>query len=189
MLRKGLLFPKWKIGILDKPLIGDSGLPLSTVSAQTSVVVGTADQFVTRLVGFLAPHSEVGLDGQTALSDDGYAVGLPELIVEVASSSESIDLNAKRNDYERAGVLEYVVVVIRQRAVRWFVLQDGQYEEQQVDADGIFKSSVFPGLWLQQTALLQLEGSQVMEILRHGLESPEHARFVQQLQLRREISS
>jgi Uma2 family endonuclease len=83
--------------------------------------------------------------GQSALSDDGYAVG-PELIVEVASSSESIDLNAKRHDYERAGVLEYVVVVMRQRAVRWFVLQEGQYQERQADADGIFKSTVFPGL-------------------------------------------
>lgn len=128
--------------------------------------------------------------GQSALSDGGYAVGPPELIVEVASSSESIDLNAKRRDYERAGVLvEYVVVVIRQRAVRWFVLQDGQYQEQQADADGIFKSTVFPGLWLQQTALLQLEGAQVMETLRQGLESPEHAGFLRQLQSRRETSS
>jgi hypothetical protein len=80
-------------------------------------------------------------------------------------------------------------VVIRQRAVRWFVLQDGQYEEQQTDADGLFKSTVFPGLWLQQTALLQLEGAQVMGTLRQGLESPEHAVFVQQLQSRRETSS
>ena len=50
--------------------------------------------------------------GQTALSDGVYTVGPPELIVEVASSSESIDLNTKRRDYEHAGVLEYVVVVI-----------------------------------------------------------------------------
>ncbi|MDH3601061.1 MAG: Uma2 family endonuclease [Candidatus Tectomicrobia bacterium] len=127
--------------------------------------------------------------GQSALSDSGYAVGPPELIVEVASSSESIDLNTKRLDYERAGVLEYVVVVLRQRAVRWFVLQDGQFQEQQADTDGIFKSTVFPGLWLQQTALLQLEGPQVMEALRQGLEAPEHAVFVQQLQSRRETSS
>ncbi|HEY7711095.1 MAG TPA: Uma2 family endonuclease [Candidatus Entotheonella sp.] len=127
--------------------------------------------------------------GQSALSDGGYAVGPPELIVEVASSSESIDLNAKRRDYERAGVLEYVVVVIRQRAVRWFVLHEGQYQERQADADGLFKSTVFPGLWLQQTALLQLEGAQVMETLRQGVDSPEHAVFVQQLQARRETSS
>jgi hypothetical protein len=44
---------------------------------------------------------------------------------EVASSSESIDLHRERRDYEQADVLEYVVVVLRQRVVRWFVLQDG----------------------------------------------------------------
>src|SRR5881296_2504518 len=82
--------------------------------------------------------------GQTRVSEDGYATGPPELIVEVASSSESIDLHRKCRDYERAGVLEYVVVVLRQHVVRWFVLQDGAYQEMWVDADGIFRSRVFP---------------------------------------------
>ena len=40
----------------------------------------------------LVIDSESG--GQSSLSDDGYATGPPELIVEVASSSESIDLHA-----------------------------------------------------------------------------------------------
>ncbi|ETW93224.1 MAG: hypothetical protein ETSY1_40120, partial [Candidatus Entotheonella factor] len=126
---------------------------------------------------------------QTALSDGGYTVGPPELIIEVASSSESIDLNAKRRDYEHAGVLEYVVLAIRQQAVRWFVLREGAYQEMQVDAKGIFKSTVFPGLWLDQEALCQLDVAQVLATLRQGLESPEHAAFVQQLQSRRDASS
>src|SRR5207245_3471933 len=86
--------------------------------------------------------------GQTSVSEDGYATGPPELIVEVASSSESIDLHAKRRDYEQAGVLEYAVVVLRQRVARWFVLQDGTYRDMEADASGIFKSRVFPGLWV-----------------------------------------
>ncbi len=122
--------------------------------------------------------------GQTTLSDRGYTLGPPEFIVEVASSSESIDLNAKRHDYEHAGVLEYVVLVIRQQAVRWFVLRNGAYQEIEADADGIFKSTVFPGLWLDQEALCQLDVTQVMATLRQGLESPEHGTFVQQLQSR-----
>jgi Uma2 family endonuclease len=126
--------------------------------------------------------------GQTALSAGGYTVGPPELIVEVASSSESIDLNAKRRDYEHAGVLEYVVVVIRQQAVRWFVLQNRAYQEMQADADGILKSTVFPGLWLRQDALCRLDVAQVMATLHQGLATPEHATFVQQLQSRRETS-
>ena len=126
--------------------------------------------------------------GQSRISEDGYATGPPELIVEVASSSESIDLHAKGRDYEQAGVLEYVVVVLRQRTVCWFVLQDGTYREVAGDAHGVFKSTVFPGLWLDAPALLRLDVRQVMTTLQHGIETPEHAAFVQQLQARRSAS-
>ena len=126
--------------------------------------------------------------GQSSVSEDGYATGPPELIVEVASSSESIDLHRKRRDYEQAGVLEYVVVVLRQHVVRWFVMQDGTYQEVEPDASGIFKSTVFPGLWLDASALLRLDGRQVMATLQQGIETSEHAAFVQQLQERRGAS-
>src|SRR2546428_3671029 len=122
--------------------------------------------------------------GQTGLSEDGYLAGPPELIVEVASSSASMDLHAKRRDYEQAGVLEYVVVVLRQGVIRWFVLQDGAYQELSADADGIFRSRVFPGLWLHANALLQLDGMTVMDVLRQGLATPEHIAFVQRLRER-----
>src|SRR5262245_65859234 len=112
--------------------------------------------------------------GPSRLSEEGYATGPPELIVEVASSSESIDLHAKRRDYGQAGVLEYVVVVLRQRVVRWFVLQDGTYREVEADAHGLFKSTVFPGLWLDAPALLRLDVRQVMATLQHGIETSEH---------------
>src|SRR5262249_22408744 len=126
--------------------------------------------------------------GQSSVSEDGYATGPPELIVEVASSSESIDLHRKRHAYEQAGVLDYVVVVLRQRVVRWFVLQDGTYQDMAADACGLFKSTVFPGLWLDAPALLRCDGRPVMATLQQGLETPEHAAFVQHLQARRSAS-
>ena len=124
--------------------------------------------------------------GQTGVAEDGYATGPPELIVEVASSSASIDLHAKRRDYEQAGVLEYAVVVIRQHLVRWFVLQAGTYREAAAGAGSCFTSAVFPGLWLDAPALLRLDGLQVVETLRQGLATPEHAAFVQRLQAQRQ---
>jgi Uma2 family endonuclease len=123
--------------------------------------------------------------GQTGYSEDGYATGPPELIVEVASSSEAIDLNAKRGDYEQAGVLEYGVVILRQRVIRWFRLQEGAYQEVALPDNGIFKSDTFPGLWLAAEALLQLDGAAVMATLGQGLAMPEHEAFVQQLQQQR----
>ena len=131
---------------------------------------------------------EPACGGQTSLSPNGYVLGPPELIVEVASSSESIDLHTKRRDYEQAGVLEYVVVVLRQRVVHWFVLQAGAYREVSASEAGIFTSTVFPGLWLHAPALLQLDGRQVIDTLRQGLETPAHATFVQHLQARRSAS-
>jgi Uma2 family endonuclease len=131
---------------------------------------------------------EPAAGGQTGLSEDDYTTGAPELIVEVASSSASIDLHAKRRDYEQAGVLEYVVVVLRQQFIRWFILQNGTYQEVSPDADGIFRSRIFPGLWLHANALLQLDGITVMDVLRQGLTTPEHAAFVQQLQERQATS-
>jgi Uma2 family endonuclease len=125
---------------------------------------------------------EPAAGGQTGLSEDGYTTGPPELIVEVASSSASIDLHAKRRDYEQAGVLEYAVVVVRQQVIRWFFWQEGAYQDMSVDADGVFRSRVFPGLWLHAEALLQLDGATVMDVLRQGVATPQHAAFVQRLQ-------
>jgi hypothetical protein len=85
-------------------------------------------------------------------------------------------------------VLEYVVILLRQRAVRWFVLQESAYQEMSAGVGGIFTSTVFPGLWLHAPALLRLDGQQVMDTLRQGLETPVHAAFVRQLQERRSTS-
>jgi hypothetical protein len=49
------------------------------------------------------------------------------------------------------------------------------------DADGIIRSQVFPGLWLEIKALLNNQMARVLEVLQLGLNSPEHGRFVEQL--------
>ena len=43
--------------------------------------------------------------GQSRNSDDDYVAGAPEFVAEVALSSRSIDLHAKRNDYLRKRAL------------------------------------------------------------------------------------
>jgi Uma2 family endonuclease len=118
--------------------------------------------------------------GQTHEEND-YVVGAPELVVEVASGMESIDLHAKRTDYERAGVREYVVVVIRQERVLWFVLRDRRFEDLAPAEDGSLRSEVFPGLWLDPAALLRRDLPRVLEVLRQGLATPEHAALVARL--------
>jgi Uma2 family endonuclease len=120
------------------------------------------------------------LHGQTREKDE-YIVGAPELIVEVASSSESIDLHRKRDDYERTGVKEYLVALLRQERIAWFIRRNAHFEELPAAGDGVFRSEVFPGLWLDATALLYQDHRRLLDVLQQGLATPDHAQFVARL--------
>lgn len=120
--------------------------------------------------------------GQVVLSSDGYIEGGPELVVEVASSSASLDMNAKLRVYERNGVREYVVWRVAQQQIDWFVLRDGQFEPLTPQANGSLRSEVFPGLWLDLAALLRGDMPRVLADVQQGVASPEHAAFVVRLQ-------
>jgi Uma2 family endonuclease len=90
--------------------------------------------------------------GQVRISAAGYVVGGPELIVEVAASSTSIELHAKLAAYRPNGVREYVVWRVFEAVIDWFVLRGGQYELLQPGPDGFLRSEVLPGLWLDAGA-------------------------------------
>ena len=130
--------------------------------------------------GFLRIESECG--GQCALGADGYLVGGPELVAEIAYSSASYDLHEKRNAYRRNGVLEYIVWRVAEQAIDWFLLEAGRYEPLPPDEHGVFRSRVFPGLWLDGLSLLRGDGKRAEECLEQGIASPEHAAFVKRLE-------
>jgi len=71
--------------------------------------------------------------------------------------------------------------------VDWFVNCEGRFELMPPAADGILRSTVFPGLWLDPAALVRGEKATVKAILQQGLESPEHADFVARLERARII--
>ena len=119
--------------------------------------------------------------GQSRISDDDYVEGAPELVVEIAASSASIDLHEKLNVYRRNQVQEYLVWRVYDGQFDWFRLRTGEYIQQQPDANGVICSQVFPGLWLDKAALLQGNLAKVLEVLQQGLASAEHLVFVQQL--------
>jgi hypothetical protein len=120
--------------------------------------------------------------GQLHIDEDGYYAGSPEFIAEVAASSVSYDLHAKLRVYERKGVREYLVWRTRDGELDWFRLDQGKYSPIAADDAGIFKSTIFPGLWLDRAALLGRDLPRVFAVLQEGLASPEHASFAQALQ-------
>jgi Uma2 family endonuclease len=119
--------------------------------------------------------------GQSWEDEDNYLNGAPELVAEVAWATESIDLHAKKSDYEKAGVREYIVIALRQRQVFWFIRRRGKFRRLLPGKDGVLRSEIFPGLWLDPEALLANERDQLLTVLRQGLASPEHASFAAKL--------
>lgn len=119
--------------------------------------------------------------GQARISDDDYVEGAPELVVEVASSSVSFDLHAKLHVYRRNPVREYVTWRVLDGAIDWRILRDGQYEPMPPDDLGRYRSEAFPGLRLDPAAMLRGDLAAVLDALRDGLASPEHAAFVDRL--------
>ena len=120
--------------------------------------------------------------GQIRLSADGSIEGAPELVVEVASSRASYDLHPKLHVYRRNGVREYLVWRVLDQELDWFALHAGQYQRLLHDANGVYRSEVFPGLWLDPAALLRGDLATVLALVQQGICSPEHAAFVTSLQ-------
>ena len=128
---------------------------------------------------FLAVGRAAG--GKAALSEDDYLEGAPDLVCEIAASSVSIDLHAKLNVYRRNGVREYLVWRTEDRAVDWFVLNEGRYEVLQQEG-GFLRSKVFPGLWLDVSALIDGNLDALVAPVDSGTQTPEHAAFMTHLQ-------
>ena len=132
---------------------------------------------------FLRIRPELG--GQSRTSGK-YVAGPPELIAEVTASSVSYDLHDKFRAYQRNGVREYVVWRVEDRAIDWFVLREDRYAPLAADAAGWYRSEVFPGLWLDAAAMLTGDLARVIAVVQQGVNSAEHAEFVQRLRREQE---
>jgi len=119
--------------------------------------------------------------GRTRVDADGYLLGPPELIVEVAASSAAIDLHHKLRAYRRAGVREYLVWRPLDRQFDWFILDKDEYRCNTPASPGVLRSPHFPGLALAVDALLNDDSAKVLDVLQTSLQSPPHAAFVAQL--------
>jgi hypothetical protein len=147
-------------------------------------------QVLDNATTFLGPRSEPQPDamlrilpecgGQT-VADPEYVRGVPELILEVSHSSRYTDLGPKLEDYERAGVLEYIVRALEPDELLWHVLTEGRLETVPPDADGLYRSRVFPGLWLDPQSLLIRDTRRLRAVIDQGVATPEHAAFVARL--------
>lgn len=126
--------------------------------------------------------SECG--GQTS-NEGGFIRGAPELVFEVAKATRYVDLGPKLADCEQAGVREYLVRAFEPDEILWFRHEQGALRQQDPDADGVYRSVVFPGLWLDPDAMLSGDAKQLRRGVDRGASSPEHAKFVAELTRKR----
>jgi Uma2 family endonuclease len=116
--------------------------------------------------------------GKTSLDPAGYLFGSPELIVEVAASSVTIDLHDKLRAYRRAGVREYLIWRTLDGRFDWFILDQDEYRANAPDSQGVLRSPHFPGLALAVNALLNHDSAKVLDVLQTDMQKPAHAAFV-----------
>jgi Uma2 family endonuclease len=131
-----------------------------------------------QLDAFLRILPERGGQSRTV---DGFVERAPELVAEVSASSTSYDLHDKLNAYRRNGVREYVVWRVWDQAVDWFVLREGRFDHLPLSATGLYQSAVFPGLWLDPTALRAGDMQRVLQVVQLGVSTPEHIAFQEPL--------
>lgn len=183
-------------GVVHMPLptrLRSHGRPHSQISAWLGNYEGAtpgaeaSSNATTRLDDENEPQPDAALlispecGGQARISDDDYLEGAPELAAEIAASSASYDLHSKLEVYRTHGVREYVVWRVLERAIDWFVLRRKRFVRLAADEEGILKSQVFPGLWLDPAALVGGDWPRVLAVLQRGLACPEHAAFVARL--------
>jgi Uma2 family endonuclease len=122
--------------------------------------------------------------GQCRVSADRYFEGAPELIAEIANTTVAFDLGMKREVYRRFGVREYIVWRVAERTLDWFALRGSEYIPLTSGPDGIMRSEVFPGLWLDPIALVNSDAAKLLSVAQLGHGSPEHCEFVAELHRR-----
>jgi Uma2 family endonuclease len=171
---------RWPHGNYDMKL----GLVLELYASGTPGVEG-AHNATTILSAESEPQPDSALrllpewGGQSRLDAGRYVQGAPEWLAEIAYSSRDIDLREKRDDYQQAGVVEYVVLCIEEQELHWFHFPSGRPIKP--NRAGIYRSRVFPGLWVDGRALLARDSPRLIAVVQQGLASREHARFVKRL--------
>jgi hypothetical protein len=126
---------------------------------------------------FLLPEN----GGRVLISDDDYLEGGPELVAHVVASRASYPRHANLSLYRRNGIRECLFWSVLDRDIEWLALREHGYDALREHEDGILRSEVSPGLWLDPDALIEDDCPALIDVIRRGLDTPEYTAFVERL--------
>jgi Uma2 family endonuclease len=130
------------------------GGPNATVVLDTSTVV-QPDLVLFRRQGSVKQYEQKLL------------TGVPEMVVEIAASSVSLDAGAKLVVYEKHRMQEYIVwrVLDGELDIWRYSPETKSFEASYPDEDGLWSSQTFPGLVLDVPAALRYDRAAVLKPL------------------------
>ena len=114
------------------------------------------------------PDIAMRVEGLHSHIEEKYPSAPPELIVEISHTTFAKDSGPKLRLYERSGVREYLIVRPEKRQAIWRELVDGRYREIDPDIDGLLRSRVFPGLWLDPETIWNYDPAAVFAVIQRG---------------------
>jgi Uma2 family endonuclease len=115
--------------------------------------------------------------GQCRFNDRGYPLSAPELVAEVSASSIERDSGPRFEMYRSFGAQEYILWAVDEQRIYWYRLRGDVYELLPMDEEGVIRSEVFPGLWLNARAMLEQRGADVYATLHSGMATEEYRHF------------
>ena len=108
-------------------------------------------------------------------------VGVPQLLVEVTGSVRTKVFRQRLRVYEQSEVREFLVVTGDPRDIALYTRQ-GRYLVQVPPADdGVYRSRVVRGLWLDSAALFSDDLNAMVACIDRGMATEEYAAFVARL--------
>lgn len=104
--------------------------------------------------------------------------GVPELLVEVTATVHNKVFRRRLRVYEQSEIHELLVVTGDPRDTALYARENGRFARVSPADDGSYRSRVFPGLWLDPSALFSDEWNEMAACLDRGMATEEHAAFV-----------
>ena len=120
--------------------------------------------------------------GQVKLDEEGYIVGAPDSLPRSPPALPATTFTIS------SGLTSATVSASTSSGASSIVRSIGSFcvtaasRNSHLEEDGTLRSTVFPGLWLDPSASLDEDFDRLLDVLRSGLDSAEHAEFVGRLQ-------